>query len=136
MHPIKKASVIIVRESDATGGCICCAGGMGEFSRKDPSYDSIRKVAEECGKLHRNIREVFGEDRVEIIQIEPRAYMYLMPKILKEVLRFKPSLSLVIRTLFFLYPVPTVIVNGKPIGMGRVPSIEEVVEELKSTHSL
>ncbi|GBD38395.1 hypothetical protein HRbin37_00644 [bacterium HR37] len=136
MHPIKKASVIIVRENDATGGCICCAGGMGEFARKDPSYDSIRKVAEECGKLHRNIREVFGEDRVEIIQIEPRAYMYLMPKILKEVLRFKPSLSLVIRTLFFLYPVPTVIVNGKPIGMGRVPSVEEVVEELKSTHSL
>lgn len=122
--------MIIVRENDATGGCICCSGGMGEFAKKDHSYDGIRKVAKECGTLHKEILERFGEDGVEITQIEPRAYFYLMPKVLKEVLKFNPSITSAIRTIFFWYQVPVVIVNGKPIGTGRVPTIDEVVKEL------
>ena len=103
---------------------------MGEFAKKDPSYGEIRKVAEECGRLHREIRERFGDDRVEVIQIEPRAYFYLMPKVLKDVLKFNPSLSSALRTIFLWYPVPTVIVNGKQIGTGRVPTINEITDEL------
>jgi len=104
---------------------------MGEFAKKDPSYNEIRKIAEECGRLHREIRERFGDEEVEITQIEPRAYFYLMPKVLKDVLKFNPSLTSVIRTIFFWYPVPTVIVNGNPIGTGRVPTIDEVLGELE-----
>lgn len=104
---------------------------MGEFAKKDHSYDGIRKVAEECGRLHREIRERFGDDGVEIIQIEPRAYFYLIPKVLKDVLKFNPSILSAIRTIFFWYPVPIVIVNGKPIGTGRVPTIDEVLRELE-----
>jgi hypothetical protein len=126
----RKPSVIIVRENDGTGGCICCSGGMGDYGKKHPSYEGIRKVAEECGRLHREITEKFGEDEVEIMQIEPRAYFYLMPKVLKDVLKFKPSITSALRTMFLWYPVPTVIVNGKPVGLGRVPTIEEVMREL------
>jgi hypothetical protein len=126
----RKSSVIIVRENDSTGGCICCSGGMGEFAKKDPSYEGVRKIAEACGRLHREITSKFGEDEVEIIQIEPRAYFYLMPKVLKDVLKFKPSLASTVRTMLLWYPVPTVIVNGKPVGPGRVPTIDEVVREL------
>ncbi len=122
--------MIIVRENDDTGGCICCSGGMGEFAKKEHSYDGIRKVAEECGRLHREIRERFGDDGVDIIQIEPRAYFYLMPKVLKDILKFSPSIFSAIRTIFFWYPVPVVIVNGKPVGTGRVPTIDEVLREL------
>jgi hypothetical protein len=104
---------------------------MGEFAKKDHSYDGIRKIAEECGRLHREITERFGDDGVEIIQIEPRAYFYLMPKVLKDVLKFSPSIISTIRTIFFWYPVPVVIVNGKPVGTGRVPTIEEIVRELE-----
>ena len=127
----KKSSVIIVRENDGTGGCICCSGGMGEFAKKDPSFEGIRKIGQECGRLHKEITEKFGEDEVEIIQIEPRAYFYLMPKVLKDVLKFKPSITSAIRTMFLWYPVPTVLVNGKPVGLGRVPTIDEVVRELE-----
>ncbi len=123
--------MIIVRENDVAGGCICCSGGMGEFAKKDHSYDGIRKVAEECGRLHREIRERFGDDGVEITQIEPKAYFYLMPKVLKDVLKFNPSMLSTIRTIFLWYPVPVVIVNGKPIGTGRVPTIDEVLRELE-----
>ena len=122
--------MIIVRENDGTGGCICCSGGMGDYGKKDPSYEGARKIAEQCGRLHREITEKFGEDEIEIIQIEPRAYFYLMPKVLKDVLKFKPSITCAIQTMFLWYPVPTVIVNGKPVGLGRVPTIEEVVREL------
>lgn len=110
---------------------MCCAGGMGEFAKKEHSYEKIRKIAEECGRLHREITERFGYDGVEIIQIEPRAYFYLMPKVLKDVLRFKPSISSVLRTIFFWYHVPAVIVNGRPIAAGRIPTIDEVVSEIE-----
>lgn len=130
MFKSMKPSVIIIRENDGTGGCICCSGGMGEFAKKEHSYRGIRKIAEECGRLHREITERFGEDGVEIIQIEPRAYFYLMPKVLKDVLKFNPSIISAVRIMFLWYPVPTVIVNGKPIGAGGVPTIEEVVRGL------
>lgn len=123
--------MIIVREDDGTGGCICCSGGMGGFAKKEHSYDGIRKVAEECERLHREIRERFGDDGVDIIQIEPRAYLYLIPKVLKDILKFNPSIPSVIRTIFLWYPVPVVIVNGKPVGTGRVPTTDEVLRELK-----
>ncbi|MGH7800215.1 MAG: hypothetical protein ACREOW_06230 [Thermodesulfobacteriota bacterium] len=127
----KKSSVIIVRESDGTGGCICCSGGMGEFAKKDHSYGKIRKIAEECGRLHREITDRFGDEEVEIIQIEPRAYFYLMPRVLKDVLKFNRSILSTIRTIFFWYPVPAVIVNGKLVGLGRVPTIDEVLKEIE-----
>jgi hypothetical protein len=104
---------------------------MGEFAKKEHSYKEHRKIIEECGRLHREITERFGEDGIEIIQIEPRAYFYLMPKVLKEVLRFKPSIFSVLRTIFFWYHVPAVIVNGKPVGLGRVPTIDDVVREIE-----
>ena len=122
--------MIIVRESDVFVGCICCSGGMSAFGAKDRSYESIRKTAEECGRLHREIRERYGEDEVEIIQIEPKAYFFLMPRVLADVLRYNPSFSPAIRTILFLYAVPLVIANGKPVGVGRVPSIEEISNEL------
>ena len=132
----KKSFVIIVRESDGTGGCICCSGGMGEFAKKDHSYGKIRKIAEECGRLHREITEIFGDDGVEIIQIEPRAYFYLMPRVLKDVLKFNRSILSTIRTIFFWYPVPVVIVNGKPIATGRVPTIDEVLKEIEHSKAI
>jgi len=128
----KKTSVIIVRESDTTGGCICCSGGgLGEFGKHDPSYGEIRSIAEECGRLHREITERFGNDGVEIIQIEPRAYFYLMPKVLLDVLRFNRSIVSAIRTLFLWFPVPAVIVNGKPVSTGKVPTLNEIEAVLK-----
>lgn len=103
---------------------------MGNFAKREPSYEGIRRVAEECGRLHREITKRFDEEEVEVIQIEPRAYFYLMPRVLKDVLKFNPSITSAIRTMFFWYPVPTVIVNGKPVGLGRVPTINEVLREL------
>ncbi len=124
------SSVIIVREDDSGGGCICCSGGLGEHAKKDPSYGHIRTSAEECGRLHREIRERFGEDEVEIIQIEPKDYIYVMPKVLKEIFTRGRPIVPSIKTLMLWESIPAVIVNGRTVSSGRVPAIEEVEEEL------
>ena len=103
---------------------------MGDYGKKDPSYEGIRKIVNDCGRLHREIRERYGEGEVEITQIEPRAYFYLLPKVLKDLIKFNRSFISSFRTIFMLYPLPTVIVNGNPIGKGRVPTIDEVLKEL------
>jgi len=122
--------VIIVRENDSGGGCICCSGGMGEHAKKDPSYGHIRTLAEECGRLHREIRERYGEEEVEIIQIEPKDYLYVMPRVLKEIFAHGRPLLSSIKTLLLWESIPAVIVNGKTVSAGRVPAVEEVVKEL------
>jgi len=103
---------------------------MGDYGKKEHSYEGIRKVVDECGRLHREIRERFGEDQVEITQIEPRAYFYLMPKVIKDLITFNRSLFSSFRTIFLLYPLPTVIVNGNPIGKGNIPTLKEVLKEI------
>ena len=104
---------------------------MGEHAKKEPSYNEIRESAGECGRLHREIRERYGEEEVEIIQIEPKDYIYVMPRVLREILKhgqpFVPSLS----TLFLWHPVPAVIVNGKTVSSGSVPSADEIQRELE-----
>lgn len=104
---------------------------MGEHAKKEPSYREIRESAGECGRLHREIRARFGEDEVEIIQIEPKDYLYVMPRVLREILKrgqpFMPST----RTLFLWHPVPAVIVNGKTVSSGGVPSVDDILKELE-----
>lgn len=120
-----------MRESDSGSGCICCSGGMGEHAKKEPSYHEIRESAGECGRLHREIRERYGEEEVEIIQIEPKDYIYVMPRVIKDIIKRRVPLIHSIRTLFLWYPVPAVIVNGKVVGKGKVPAARELFDELE-----
>ena len=120
-----------MRESDSGGGCICCSGGMGEHAGKEPSYRDIRETAGECGRLHREIRERYGEDEVEIIQIEPKDYIYVMPRVLREILKYSQPFIPSVRTLFLLYPVPAVIVNGKTVSSGSVPRTSDIFKEIE-----
>jgi hypothetical protein len=103
---------------------------MGEHAKKEPSYHDIRESAGECGRLHREIRERYGEEEVEIIQIEPKDYIYVVPRLIKDILKRRGPFISSLRTLLLWCPVPAVIVNGKIVGKGTVPSREELYEEL------
>jgi len=103
---------------------------MGEHAKKEPSYHDIRESAGECGRLHREIRERYGEEEVEIIQIEPKDYIYVVPRLIKDMLKHRGPFISSLRTLLLWYPVPAVIVNGKIVGKGKVPGREELYEEL------
>jgi hypothetical protein len=106
---------------------------MGEHAKKEPSYREIRESAGECGRLHREIRERYGENEVEIIQIEPKDYVYVLPRVIKDILKRREPIISSIRTLFLWYPVPAVIVNGKVVGKGIVPAAREIYEELENS---
>jgi hypothetical protein len=126
-----------VRESDGGSGCVCCSGGMGEYAKKELSYEEIRESACECGRLHREIRERYGENEVEIIQIEPKDYIYVLPRVIKDIIKGREPFISSIRTLLLWYPVPAVIVNGRVVAKGKVPEARELYNELdkNSGHS-
>lgn len=122
-----------MRENDSGSGCICCSGGMGEHAKKEPSYRGIRESAGECGRLHREIRERYREEEVEIIQIEPKDYIYVVPRVIRDILRRRVPLASSIRTILLWHPVPAVIVNGRIVGKGKVPDARELFEELEKS---
>ena len=103
---------------------------MGEHAKKEPSYHEIRESAGECGRLYRELRERYGEDEVEIIQIEPKDYIYVLPRVIKDVIKRRGPLGSSIRTLLLWHPVPAVIVNGRIVGDGKVPDAREIYDEL------
>ena len=109
---------------------MCCSGGMGEHAKKEPSYREIREYAGECGRLHRDLRERYGEDEVEIIQIEPKDYIYVLPTVIKDIIKHRGPVISSIRTLLLWHAVPAVIVNGRLVGGGKVPQARELYEEL------
>lgn len=104
---------------------------MGEHAKKEPSYRVIRESAGECGRLHRELRERYGEEEVEIIQIEPKDYIYVLPRVIKDIIKRREPLIPSIRTLLLWHPVPAVIVNGRVVGgNGKVPEAQEIYKEL------
>jgi hypothetical protein len=106
---------------------------MGEHAKKEPSYRGIREAAGECGRLHRELRERYGEEEVEIIQIEPKDYIYVLPRVMRDIIKRRESLISGLKTLLLWHPVPAVIVNGKVVGgNGKVPEARELYNELDS----
>ena len=103
---------------------------MGEHAKKEPSYGEIRETACECGRLHMELRERYGEEEVEIIQIEPKDYIYVLPRIIKDIIKRREPVISCIRTLLLWHPVPAVIVNGRVVGNGKVPEARELYNEL------
>lgn len=103
---------------------------MGEHAKKEPSYGEIRESAVECGRLHRELRERYGEEEVEIIQIEPKDYIFVLPRVIKDIIKRREPFISSIRTLLLWHAVPAVIVNGRVIGNGKVPDIREIYQEL------
>jgi hypothetical protein len=103
---------------------------MGEHAKKEPSYHVIRESAGECGRLHRELREKYGEEEVEIIQIEPKDYIYVLPRVLRDIIKRREPLVSSLRTLLLWHPVPTVIVNGKTVSSGAVPSASALFKEI------
>jgi hypothetical protein len=103
---------------------------MGEHAKKEPSYREIRESAGECGRLHRELRERYGEEEVEIIQIEPKEYISVLPRVFRDIIKRREPLIPSIRTLLLWHPVPAVIVNGRVVGKGKVPEASELYNEL------
>lgn len=121
-------SVILIRENaeQLTGGGCC-----GTLDDDDPTvrdrgvFRHARKQQEELGLLHRAIRKFFpteGEEaQVAVVTVDPRNQLYLMAKLIGDVLRYRPGLLAGLRTSLQMFSLPAVVLNGRVISRRGQP---------------
>ena len=63
--------------------------------------------------------------------VDPRNNLYLIPKLLADVIRYRPPLLEALRALFMVFGVPAVIANGRVVYSGDIPEAGEAVATLR-----
>jgi len=114
-----KHNVIIVREQDGmvTG---CCVPFDGEFIRelgKEDLFSLNQLEIKTIGELYRKLRDEFP-NQVEVIMVDPRNPLYLIPKLIKETFNNKIPFFRALKTIF-LYRTPAVICDGELLSSGQ-----------------
>jgi len=127
-NPHSPVSVLLIREAaEQITGSGCC----GKLDDDDPSlrgrdvFAEARKHQHDMGLLHRAIRKFFpprdGREQVVSIVVDPRNQLYLIPKLLRDVLRYRPGWRAGLRTVFQMFSLPAVVVNGRVISRRGQP---------------
>lgn len=121
-------SVILIREhAEQLTGSGCCGKLEGDNALVGgrPVFALARRGQQQMGVLHRAVREFFpprdGRELVAVEVVDPRNQLYLWPKLIGDVLRYRPGLSAGLRTIAQFFALPAVIVNGRVISRRGQP---------------
>lgn len=130
---MKQASVILVRENaeQLTGSGCCgklegdnaCADGRSLFAQSEQEKQRL-------GVLYRAVRESFPAEQVEVVQVDPRNQLYLIAKLLRDVICYRPGPTDTLRTTFQAFALPAVILNGRVLSRRGVPPPPERLLDL------
>ena len=110
-------------------GIILLAAGLGKRMRSE-----VPKVLHRLGGETPNFvpdRRKFG-DQVQIDVVDPRNEIYLIPVLVGDYRRYHPPLGVFLKTLFFGISPASVIVNGRAMHVGELPTPDVLVEEVGS----
>ena len=132
MH--SKPSIILIRETDAQlTGSGCCGKLEGDNAKFNDSFvfTETRQIKETMGDVLQILTKKFS-DSIEISVVDPRNFLYLYPKILKDVLVFRPSLKSTLKALFMMIAVPSIIINGEIFRTTDFSNNEEVARRIES----
>ena len=132
MH--SKPSIILIRETDAQlTGSGCCGKLEGDNAKFNDSFvfAETRQIMETMGDVLQTLTKRFS-DSIEISVVDPRNFLYLYPKILKDVLVFRPSLKSTLKALFMMIAVPSIIINGEIFRTSDFSNNEEVAQRIES----
>ena len=132
MH--SKPSIILIRETDAQlTGSGCCGKLEGDNAKFNDSFvfAETRQIKETMGDVLQTLTKRFS-DSVEISVVDPRNFLYLYPKILKDVLVFRPSLKSTLKALFMMIAVPSIVINGEIFRTNDFSNNEEVAQRIDS----
>ncbi len=126
-----KHNVIIIREQDEMVAA-CCVPLDGQFIRElgkeDPfSYNQLE--TESARDLYRKLREEFS-DRVEVILVDPRNPLYLIPKLIKETFNNRIPFFQALNTIF-LFRTPAVICDGELLSSGQQVFDQSLVDTIR-----
>lgn len=127
MH--RPVSVILIRENaEQLTGSGCCGKLEGDhpLTERRELFRHTRAHQESFGTLHRAVREFFppldGREQVSLHVVDPRNQLYLVPKLWRDVIRYRPGWRAGLRTALQLFSLPAVIVNGRVLNRkGRPP---------------
>jgi hypothetical protein len=121
-------SLILIRENaEQLTGSGCC----GKLDDDDPSvrgrnlFREVREHQRDLGLLHRAVRRFYpaeeGRERVAVVTVDPRNQLYLIPKLVADVARYRPGWSAGLRTALQVFSLPAVILNGRVISRRGQP---------------
>ena len=126
--------IILVREWDAQVAASGCCGRLGgehtEFGDTE-TFAANRREMEAMGAVYRALRaELFDED-AEITVVDPRNMVWLVPTILKDARRRGLGPKEVWTQLRRGVSYNAIIVDGRVLFSGTIPSREDAVTAVK-----
>lgn len=126
--------MILIRENPETLTCSSCAGtleGIDAFgSREIPDYQPVRSIMNRFGEVYRALRIHFGT-RLNIEVVDPRNEFYLIPVLIRDYRKYRPPVKSFLRTLLFGISPASVIVNGRILHVGELPTPEVLIREIE-----
>lgn len=126
--------IILVRESDAQmSGSGCCGrlGGINTELGDEETYAHTRREMEAMGEVYRAIkRDLFDVD-ADISVVDPRNMVWLIPAILRDGRRRGRPVSETLSQLRRGVAYNSVILDGKVLFHGNVPSAGEAVAAVR-----
>ncbi len=118
-----KVSIILIRETaEQMTGSGCCGRLEGDhkLTGGGAAFQEVRRQQESFGILHRAVVEFFAEEyrshELEIVTVDPRNQLYLIPKLIGDVWRYRPGVWSGLLTVCQFHSLPAVIVNGSVLS--------------------
>ncbi len=118
-----KVSVLLIREAaEQMTGSGCCGRLEGDNSITGgaEAFREVRQQQAAFGILHRAVGDFFADSvrsgELEIVTIDPRNQLYLIPRLFTDVWRFRPGFFSGLSTVLQLFALPAVVVNGRVIS--------------------
>lgn len=138
-RPLVSVLLICDRPEQMTGsGCCGKVKGDPSLTGSDRAFDETEKAQEEMALLYRTVRQLYAEEvesgQIIIITVDPRNQLYLIPKLWGDVFRYRPGWKAGLRSLFQLFSIPAVIVNGKPIHKRNQPLTPDQLSHAVAEH--
>ncbi|MGE3807102.1 MAG: hypothetical protein AB7K24_20760 [Gemmataceae bacterium] len=118
----ERVSVLLICEQpELLTGSGCCRlharNGAMDLSSIFRDVDDQR---EKIGLLYRVLRRFFARDLEEkslaIVCVDPRNQLYLVPKLWRDVWRYRPGWKAGCLAAFQAFALPAVVVNGRPLS--------------------
>lgn len=132
---MKRTSIIVVHQRlEQLTGSGCCGKLQGDLSAPGGPMDfpEARRELAALGHSVEEVRQALTDDRVEVTLVDARNYLYLWPRLIREAFRFRLPLLQALRTVFLIFPLPAVIVNGRVIFSREVPSPDQLLRQVEA----
>ncbi|MFN4260631.1 MAG: hypothetical protein ACK4RK_15150 [Gemmataceae bacterium] len=125
MNPRVSILLICERAEQLTGSG-CCGKLEGDNALlPNELFHETRQHQVAFGVLHRSVRQFFGQEVeqgvITMDSVDPRNQLYLVPRLWRDVWKYRPGWKAGLATALQLFTLPAVIVNGRVLSrQGRI----------------